>query len=182
MSNQQYLSGSQLPLTQIWDVSEVYNTEVEDPERLKELLVRMYQNLSLMANAVNNNEIGYYNTIQYSCGQQFFPNTAANVSQSMPYIPFRRVLRLVVNFGALLNTAAKTVPHGITTSAQTIFTRIYATATDPVGMNYIPLPYASSTAASNIELSVNNTNVTITTGSDRTNFTICYVILEYLQF
>ena len=63
----------------------------------------------------------------------------------------------------------------------TTFTRVYATASDTTGFNYIPVPYASSTAANNIELNVNGTNVNIITGSNRSNFNICYVVLEYLQ-
>jgi hypothetical protein len=43
------------------------------------------------------------------------------------------------------------------------------------------LPYASPTDADNIELSVDVTNVSITTGSDRTGFTTTYIVLEYIK-
>jgi hypothetical protein len=178
MSNKQLLSGSFVPSTQIWDVTDVYGAEIKDP-KLQELFIRMYQNLNKMSIVLNVKDNGYYDIIQNSCSQLYFPQQAPGASTQVKYRP---VLRLVVNFGALPNTSAKVVAHGITTSANTIFTRIYASASDTTGQGYIPIPYASPTLANNIELSVDGTNVTITTGSDRTNFTTCYVVLEYLQF
>lgn len=87
---------------------------------------------------------------------------------------------MVVDFGALPNTGTKSVPHNITVTGSTIWTRYYATATYP-GSSGIPIPYASPTLANNIEINVDATNVNITTGSDRTAYTTTYVILEYLQ-
>ena len=44
-------------------------------------------------------------------------------------------------------------------------------------------PYASCTdVAHNIELNVDGTNVNITTGIDRTAYTIVYCVLEYIKF
>lgn len=174
------LVGSFVPTTNIWDVQQLYEVDVTSPE-FKELLVRLYQNINNISVSLNSKDTGYYNTLQYTCGQLFFPNPAGNTTATNAQL-FRQVLRLVVNFGALPNTAAKVVPHGITTSPSTLFTRIYACASDTTGQNYIPIPYASPTLANNIELSVNNTNVTITTGSDRTNFNNCTVVLEYVQY
>jgi hypothetical protein len=48
-------------------------------------------------------------------------------------------------------------------------------------MQYIPLPYASPTLVNNIQLSVDATNVTITTGIDYSAYTVTYVILEYIK-
>jgi hypothetical protein len=174
------VSGSFVPTTNVWDVANISDIDVTSPE-FKELLIRLYQNLNLMSTVLNTKDTGYYNLSQYSCGQLFFPNPAAN-STNTNAKNFRQVLRKVINFGTLPNAAVATVAHGITTTAFTQFTRIYACATDPADMEYLPIPYASSTAANNIELSVDNTNVTITTGSDRTAFTKCVVVLEYLQY
>ena len=88
---------------------------------------------------------------------------------------------MVVNFGQLPNTATTTVAHGIDFTTEYTLTRFYGAATDTTNRVYIPLPYASPTLANNIELSADATNVSITTGSDRTNFDTTYVILEYLK-
>ena len=171
--------GAFIPTTNIWDVSEIFEVDVTSPE-FKELLVRMYQNLNNMALSINNRDAGYYITQEFVNGQTYFPNPAFN-SSTATYPALRQVFRKVINFGALPNTAAKTVAHNITVNTGTTFTRIYANASDTTGFNYIPIPYASPTLANNIELSVNATNVTITTGSNRSNFNICYVVLEYIK-
>jgi hypothetical protein len=136
----------------------------------------MYQNLNLMANVLNVKDTGYYNTLEYVCGQLYFPDPA--ITDQI----FRQVFRTVIDFGALPNTATKSVAHNLTFTPSTLFTRIYGTATDTTGITGIPLPYASPTAANNIELSVDATNVNVTAGSNRTNFNKCVIILEYLKY
>lgn len=174
------LSGSFVPTTNVWDVGQLEDIDVTSPE-FKELLVRLYQNLNLISLSLNARDAGYYNTSEFVSGQLFFPGIAANDTDSNAN-DFRQGMRMVVDFGTLPNAGSKSVAHGIVVSASTTSTRIYAAATDPVSFAYIPIPYASPTLANNIELSVDATNVTITTGSNRTSFTRCIVVLEYLQF
>ena len=169
-----------VPTTDIWDVSQVYDTDFRDPGQMQELFVRLYQNLNNMSLSLNARDAGYYDTQQYLNSQVFFPNPALN-SSTATTPTYRSVFRKVINFGALPNTGTKSVAHGIVCSAATSFTRIYGAASDPAGFNYIPLPYASPVLANNIAIDVDATNVTITTGSNRTAFTITYVVLEYLQ-
>jgi hypothetical protein len=128
-----------------------------------------------MVSALNDKDIGQYNTIPIVNGQKWFTPGDANRE--------RFVYRLVVNFGALPNAATKTVAHSITTTANTIFTRIYGTATDPGAATItsaIPLPFASSTLNQNIILSVDAANVIITTAIDYSMYTTTYVVLEYI--
>jgi hypothetical protein len=161
-----------VPTTNVWDV---------ESNDVKSLIVSLYQNINLIATVLNLKDSGYYDTNIFVTGQQYFPNplTPSN-NNSGP--AFRPVYRKVINFGAL-TVGAKSVNHGITVNSSTTFTRIYGTASDTTGFNYIPLPYASVTANSNIELSVNATQVTITpgAGTNRTNFDTVYVVLEYLM-
>lgn len=179
MPNEQI--GSFVPTTNIWDPSEIYSTEISSPE-FKELLVRLYQNLNLMSVNLNLKDTGYYSTDSFITGQRFFPKPGLT-SQSATTPDFRQTYRKVVNFGALPDTTTKNVAHGITCDDNTIFTRIYGVATDPTGTySYLPLPYASNTLVNNIDLSVTGTNVSITTGIDRTAYTIVYVIIEWLTF
>lgn len=172
--------GAFIPTNYIWDIQQLQQMDLK-PE-LKELLVRLYQNINNIAFAVNISDKGFYELSEFVNGQLYFINPNNNSSTTAAANPAQRqVLRKVVNFGALLDTAAKAVPHLIVCTNATTFTRIYATASDTTGHNYIPIPYASPTLANNIELSVDGTNVTITTGSNRSNFNVCYVVLEYIQ-
>jgi hypothetical protein len=172
-------SGSFVPTSYIWDVARLYEIDVRSDE-FKELLVRLYQNLNLMAIVLNGKDTGIYNTYELVNGQTFFPNPLLNSSTEVNPT-FRQVYRLVINFGALPNAATKSVPHGITITPATTFTRIYATASDTTGNTFIPIPYASLTLVNVVEINVDATNVNISTGIDRTNYNVCYVILEYLQ-
>lgn len=169
-----------VPTNNIWDVVELQNLDVQSPEFI-ELLVRMYQNLGLMATVLNLKESAYYDVNRpFVNGQLFFPNPALNSASATTPI-FRQVYRLVVNFGQLPNNSTTSVAHNLTIGPNTTFTRIYGTASDTTDNLYIPIPYASASAvADNIELNVDATNVNVTTGSDRTNFTTTYIILEYI--
>lgn len=168
-----------IPTTNVWDIAQIAETDVNSRE-FKELFVRLHQYINNIANALNAKDTGLYNTFEIINGQRYFPNPALN-SSTPAFANLRQVYRTVVNFGALPNTGSKSVPHNIMVTSTTTFTRIYAGASDTTGENYIPIPYASPTLANNIEISVDSTNVTITTGSNRSNFNVCYVVLEYLQ-
>jgi len=166
-------TGAFIPTTNVWDVSEIYSTDIKSPE-FKELLVRLYQNLNVMAMGVNNRDAGLYNTSEFVCGQQFFPDPALTSASSVTPT-FRNVFRKVVNFGALPDTTGKNVAHGITTTVNTSFTRMYGAATDPAGFSALAIPN------SDITLELDGTNVTITTTADLTAYTTTYVVLEYIK-
>ena len=172
----QNLSGSFIPTTFIFDAALLQEMDINSDE-FKELLIRLYQNLNRMALSLNVKTSGYYPLNQFVTSDLYFPSTA---STGLTPVTYRPVTRVVINFGILPNAGTKSVLHGITVTNATSFTRIYGTATDPVGHNYIPLPYASPTLVNNIELKVDATNVTVITGIDRTAFTITYIVLEFL--
>jgi hypothetical protein len=122
--------------------------------------------------ALNDKDIGQYVTQEILTGQKFFTPNNNNV--------FRSSFRKVINFGTLPNTGSTSVAHNITVNASTIFTRIYGVATDPIAFSYLPLPYAS-TIGDNIEVEVDSTNIIISTASDRSSYTTCYIIAEFLK-
>ena len=148
-------------------------------DKLKDILVRLYQNLNDIAIAVNLKDTGVYDTEEYISGRSFFPNTSLRSTSGSTAIP-RSVYRKVINFGSLPNTTSKSVAHNLTITSSYTFTNIYGVASDVSGNSYIPLPYASTTLSNNIELKVDSSNVIITTGVDRTSFTYTYVVLEYI--
>ncbi len=173
--------GASVPTTNVWDPSEIYASDLS-PE-LKEILVRMYQNLNIMSTVLNVKDTGSYNnTFAGANVQQWFPNPANN-STTSGRATERPVYRTVINFGALPNAITKSVAHNIICNGLTTFTRIYGAASDTTGFNYIPIPYASNAAATaQVMLTVDATNVTIDTGTvNRSNFNICYIVLEYIQ-
>jgi hypothetical protein len=168
-----------LPTTSVWDPSVLQDIEVNSPE-FKELLVRLYQNINLVAVAVNLKDTGYYDTFEFVNNQRFFPNPALNsLTGTQP--TFRDVIRKVINFGTLPNAGTTSVAHGITLTANTTFTRIYGCSSDTTNNVYIPLPFDSAGTAQGVELLVSGLNVTIITESNRSTFTVTYVVLEYLQ-
>jgi hypothetical protein len=171
--------GAYFGTTNVWDVSRLYEVDVKSPE-FKELLVRLYQNINNISTLLNLKDTGYYALTEFINSQSFFNDPAvALTTVSQP--AFRQVFRKVINFGALPNTATKSVAHGIAFGDTFTTTRIYGSSSDTTGHTYIPLPYASPTDANEIELNVDATNVNVTTGSNRTNFTVTYIILEYLK-
>lgn len=165
-SNLQNNAGLFLATTNVWDVQSLPSIDVNSAE-FKELIVRLYQNINNICLAVNLKDSGYYVESEFVNGQVLFGD--------------RQIFRTVVNFGALPNATFKSIPHGIVVSNGFSFTRIYATASDQITMQYIPIPYASATLVNNIELDVDANNVTITTGIDMTAYTITYVVLEYVK-
>jgi len=169
-----------LATTQEWDVSELYDIDVRSTD-FKDFLVRMYQNLNLIASVTNGKDIGCYDINEINNGQQFFPNPLLDSStETVP--TFRSVYRKVINLGPLSNAAGSITPlHNVPITPKVNFTRIYGVANDPVNNDYLPLPYSSANAADVIELSVNLTQVIVTVGKDRSMFTTCYAILEYIK-
>lgn len=177
--------GSYVPTNFIWDIQQIYETDITTPA-FKELLVRLYQNINLMALALNTKESAYYPLQEFVTGAIFFPNPASAPSTGNA-APLRNEFRTLVNFGALPNgpvSTTKSVAHGINFNSAFSVTQIYGAATDPVGLNYIPLPYASASGTNNIEVYVDSTNVNVKVpaGDNRSNFTITYIVIEYIKF
>lgn len=178
-SNQSDISGSFSNVNNQLDIESINNLDVTSDE-FKRFLVSLGIAIDDISTQTNIRDIGYYVTELTLCGQQFFPNLALS-SDTQQSPTFRSVYRQVVNFGALPNNAAKTVSHGITLiDGATIFTRIYATATNTSTFVGIPIP--SSTVGGNItDLSITATDVVITTDWNGTPFNQCYVIIEFIK-
>ena len=176
-------TGSFIPLTNIWD-PETLAKDTNSPES-KELMVRLYQNVSNISQVINDKDTGIYDVSEFVCGQTFFPNPAAYAS-GLPNTR-RQVYRVAVNVGPLANPGLTTVAHNIPLNEASSVTRLYGAATCPPTTSpsfpgsYIPLPYIAPTGG-NIALYVDQTNVYVNTLAATTNmYTISYVIIEYLK-
>ena len=141
-----------------------------DWEEFLKQITRLYGDI---ARKVNIKDRGYYLEQEILNDQKYF--TDGNP------LAFRDVYRTVVDFGALPNTANKTVAHGITWNANMRFTRIYGTATNPSNQA-IPIPYVDPAALANgIQLDITAANVSITTAANYAAYTTCYVVIEYVK-
>jgi hypothetical protein len=69
-------------------------------------------------------------------------------------------------------------PHGLDFSQIDSFSKIYGTATDDT--NWYPIPYVSPTAAEQIQIVVDPTNIVLTGGGSAPTITSGYVVLEWL--
>lgn len=170
--------GSFVPTSNVWDVSQIYEVDVNSPE-FKELLVRLYQNINNIVISLNTKTTGYYPLSQFINGNLFFPNPALT-SASSTTSNYRQSYIQAFNFGALPNTGAKTLAHNIFITPGVTFIRSYAESSDTTGFNYLQIPYASANGIDNIQLDVDAINITITTASNRTNFDTTYVVLEWI--
>lgn len=84
----------------------------------------------------------------------------------------------LINIGTLPNTATKSVAHNIGASFTVV--SCYGAANDPSTPRAFPLPFVSTSFASNqISVTVDSTNVNVITGANRTAFTASWIILEY---
>lgn len=146
----------------------------EDPSE-KDLKIRQY--LNDIATATNTKDSGIYDAIETITGQSFLPTFSTQTGANVTY---RTVFRLTIDFGNLPNTATKSVAHGLTLDSSWSVTKLYGAATDP-STSFIALPYASPTLVNNIELNMDGTNVNVITGSDRTAYTRCFIIVEYIK-
>ena len=170
--------GSFVPTTFVWEIQQIQSSNID--ENLKDILVRLYQNLNQVVLPINTKDTGIYDLSEFVNGQVFFPNTT--LSSTTPQAPTaRQVYRKVINFGALPNAATKSVAHGITIDTNVSITRLYGAATNP-GVSFIPIPYVSITALTDqAELGMNATNVNIHTAINYSAYTTCYVVIEYIK-
>jgi len=172
-------SGQFVPSTFSTDVQQVSSVDVNSAE-FKELLIRLYQDLNIMALATNERQSGSYSTLESFSGKSYFSNPAYT-SLTANKAALRPVIRVVVFYNvALPNTAAVSIPHGITVTPTTTFVDYYGVANDPTAQTALKLPYASPTLVNNIEVSVDATNINVTTGSNRQSYTVNYFVVEYI--
>lgn len=170
--DQQINTGSYIPTTSVWDVSQLYEVEVNSPE-FKELLVRLYQNINNIALVLNTKSTGYYINEEFVSGKLFFNPVSNDPLQLRP--GFLKT----INTGALA-AGATAINHDIAVTNTFKWMFISGAATDTVTVVGYPLPFAGS-AGNNIEVSVTATQVLINNNSGVT-FTDSQVTLEYCKF
>ncbi len=177
MATQSSLYGAYVPTTNIWDPQIIYSSNLQ-PE-LKEILVRMYQNLSNMSNVLNVKSTGQFNnSFETVNGNQWFPDPALNSNSTTT--PTQRPEYMSVynfNYPTGLPVGTTSIAHGLPINTQWTFTQIYGTASDTTGFNYYPIGAGSATT---IAMNIDAVNINITNGTG-ISFDTCYVVLKYLK-
>lgn len=165
--------GSFVPTTNIWDVSRLYDIDV-DSDEFKELLVRLYQNVNLISLVLNTKATGYY------LGQEFVSSKLFYNPLAMPNDPsqLRPGYLISINTGAL-GAGVTAVNHNIAVTNTFQWMFIYGAATNTSTLVGYPLPYADA-AGNNISVSVTSTQILINNNSGVT-FTNSQVTLEYCK-
>ena len=174
--------GAFVPTNYIWDIQQLQETNLE-PE-IKELLVRMYQNIGLMALVLNIKTTGQFPLMETVNGNLWFPKPGLT-SQTSRTPAYRQEITTTLNLpqnggGFALPVGVTSINHNITVNSSTLFVGFNGMANDTIGFNYYQLGWASALGATNIEVKVNQTQVVITNNSG-INFTDCFVVLRYLQ-
>ena len=137
----------------------------QDLGGLRESVNDLYQDI---ASTVNTKEGGLYVPIEKLTSAQYF--IAGNPQQN------KAVYRMVVDFGALPNTATKSVPHNIVGwNSSYRLVRAYGAANDLIAIESLPIPNDS------IFMKNDATNVIVTTTANFSAFTESTVVLEYTK-
>jgi hypothetical protein len=134
----------------------------------QQFLLQLTEIYTKLAKASNGKDIASYENSELINGQRFF---GANNQKK------HQIFRKVVECGALPNTATTTIAHGISgLTANSMFTRIYGTARNPIIPIWIAIPSYQT------GITVDNTNIYITTNANLAAYTYSLVILEYFKF
>lgn len=146
----------------------------KDNVLMQQILIRIIETINKQNIAINLKETGFFITDEIATGEIFFGATPGSR---------RQVFKKTIIFGALpaVGGVPKTVPHGLTPTANWSWIEVQAAATDPVGLFGLQIPYASASGIDDIEISVDNTNVIITTATNRSAFSRCFVTLKYIK-
>lgn len=89
----------------------------------------------------------------------------------------RTVYGKVIDLSGLPNNTYKAVPHGI--DNLDIVVGVFGSAKNPT--YHIPLPYVTTTATSCVDISFTATDVGVSTGTDRSDYTTAYIVLYYIK-
>jgi hypothetical protein len=148
------------------------------PDKWEDAKIILVEVLKKITNSLNVKEIGFFLDQELLSGKSFIPGISNGGVSSQQ---FRTVLRTVIDFGQLPNAGAKTVPHEIVFDENFTLIQMFASATDPTNLVAIPIPYAGAGAADGVALFMNSTDIVIVTQTNRSTYTRCYVVIEYLQ-
>lgn len=174
ITDQQMNTGSYIPTTNIWEVSQLHDIDVNSDD-FKRLLVRLYQNINNIALVVNTKVTGYQIQQEFVSGKLFY-NASANPNDPLQLRPG---FIITINTGAL-GAGITSINHNISVTNTFQWMFISGAATNSGTLVGYPLPFAGATG-NNIEVTVTLTQIVINNQSGVT-FDNSQVTLEYCKF
>lgn len=105
--------------------------------------------------------------------------STSEINTGAKWIDGSAIYKKTVSVGALPNATTKNVAHGISNLSRLIKIEGYAYRSSDV--TTFPIPSVSNTAVNSIVVTVNDTNIVIGTGIDRSNIAEAYVTLYYTK-
>jgi len=176
------LYGSNLGTTRKFNEQRLRAANINS-EQFKDIIAELGNAFNDILLQLNLKETGYYPLDEFLTNQQFFIDPSLDGYTSNTQTPeFRPVFRTTVNVGQLANTGSVTAAHNIDLTASVIGTRLYGVASNTAKTSFIPIPYVTNTLTEQIKLEVNGTNVVVTSYDDKTAYTNCVVVFEYMKF
>ena len=103
--------------------------------------------------------------------------STSEINTGTKWIDGSTIYKKTINFGALPNSTEKNMAHGISSLQMIIKIEAFAATSDDTVM---PLPFTGSTSTFDVSILANDTNVRITTYSDRSAYS-AYVTLYYIK-
>jgi hypothetical protein len=171
ITNQQPNTGNYVQQTPVFDVSRIYQTDVNSTE-FKELIVKLTQEVNNHAICLNNKISGMYLTEEFVSGKLLFnPNSSSQLDLRACFIE-------VVNVGPL-GPGITPANHGLTVTNTWKWLFIGGAATNTNTLVGYPITFGGA-ANNNIGVNVTNTQVIVNNNSGVT-FTDSYVVLEYVK-
>lgn len=146
-------------------------SDFEAPDNYEEFSNIFERNYKKVVDVVNTKEGGNYLLEEQATFQKYFDENDVQGS--------RDTYRKVINFGRLPNAGTQRVQHNIDVNTNFRLTRMYGASSDVTNLNFISLPFSSPTLVENVSLEIDNRDVIIITGSDRTSFIETTVVIEY---
>jgi len=148
----------------------VFSTPPEKPEMLAGFTT---EQLRTHARGINVREIGWMLDQETITGKNFIPGANSATDQQ-----FRTVFRKVIPFGPLPNSDTNSIAHGITFDINFTLVDMWASATNSTSGSYSAFTFGYGGTL--IGLYMDETYVNITTTADYSNYTRCFVVVEYM--
>ena len=148
------------------------------PYQTTNYIIKAFQSAGVVADVVNAYSTSTTNT--YSASYVNELNTYSATEHRIGTWLGKPIYRKTINFGALPNATSKSVAHNI--SNIDFVTSYIATAKNTTYNYYLNIPATSP--VNNIYSAscyIDNSNIYIQTGDDKTGYTICYVTIEYTK-
>jgi hypothetical protein len=174
-TNLQADSGSYVQQTPIFDVTQIYSTEVNSVE-FKELIVRLAIALNNVSMVLNTKDSGFHLLTEFNTSSLLFNNNIPTITTN-PQQNLRNIYRIAYNVGALA-IGVTSVAHNLNLDGNWRFLELYGMANSvPGGVFTAAYPINSSF----ITAIINGANIVIN-NLTAINFDSCYIVLRYVKF